>query len=168
MRTIILSIVAAAYSLLIYSCGIYSFSGTSIQPDVKTMAVEYFENNALKVNPSLASSLTDALIDQYRKFTSLDIVPESGDMNVSGEITSYDTKPMAVTAEEVASQNRLTITVKIYFTNRLHPEEDFEKSFSAYADYDSNQLLDAVESTLCEEIIEILVEDIYNATVANW
>ena len=98
----------------------------------------------------------------------LDILPENGDMNVSGEITSYDTKPMAVTADEVASQNRLTVTVKIYFTNRLHPEEDFEKSFSAYADYDSNQLLDAVESSLCDEIIDILVEDIFNATVANW
>ena len=70
--------------------------------------------------------------------------------------------------DEVASQNRLTVNVKIYFTNRLHPEEDFEKSFSAYADYDSNQLLDAVESSLCDEIIDILVEDIFNATVANW
>ncbi len=168
MKRIIISIVAVAFALLVSGCGIYSFSGTSIQPDVKTIAVEYFENNALKVNPSLASSLTDALIDQYRKFTSLDIVAENGDMNVSGEITSYDTKPMAVTADEVASQNRLTITVKIYFTNRLHPEEDFEKSFSAYADYDSTQMLDAVESTLCDEIIEILIEDIYNATVANW
>ena len=150
------------------SCGIYSFSGTSIQPDVKSCTVEYFENKALKVNPSLSSSLTDALTDKYRKLTSLDMVPENGDLNVAGEITSYDTKPMAVTADEVASQNRLTVGVKIYFTNRLHPEEDFEKSFSAYADYDSNQMLDAVEASLCDEIIEIIVEDIFNATVANW
>ena len=149
-------------------CGIYSFSGTSIQPDVKSCSVEYFENKALKVNPSLSSSLTDALIDKYRKLTSLDMVSENGDLNVAGEITSYDTKPMAVTADEVASQNRLTVGVKIYFTNRLHPEEDFEKSFSAYADYDSNQMLDAVEASLCDEIIEIIVEDIFNATVANW
>ena len=162
--TALAAVVAAAVS----GCGIYSFSGTSIQPDVKSIAVEYFQNNALKVNPTLAPSLSDALIDQYRRLTSLDIQPENGDMNVSGEITSYDTKPMAVTADEVASQNRLTVTVKIYFTNRLHPEEDFEKSFSAYADYDSNQLLDAVESSLCDQIIEILVEDIFNATVANW
>ncbi len=168
MRRIILTALLAMTLLAVSGCGIYSFSGTSIQPDVKTMSVEYFENNALRVNPSLSSSLTDALIDQYRKFTSLDIISEDGDMNVFGEITGYDTKPMAVTADEVASQNRLTITVKIYFTNRLHPEEDFEKSFSAYADYDSTQLLDAVESSLCEEIIEILIEDIYNATVANW
>ena len=91
-----------------------------------------------------------------------------GDMNVAGEIVNYDTKPMAVTKDEQASQNRLTIVVKIYFTNKRHPEEDFEKTFSAYADYDANEMLDAVEETLCEEIIEKLVEDIFNATVANW
>lgn len=150
------------------SCGIYSFSGTSIQPDVKSLSVEYFENKALKVNPSLSSSLSDALIEKYRKLTPLDILSEMGDMNVAGEIINYDTKPMAVTKDEQASQNRLTIVVKIYFTNKLHPEEDFEKTFSAYADYDANEMLDAVEETLCEEIIEKLVEDIFNATVANW
>ena len=150
------------------SCGIYSFSGTSIQPDVKSLSVEYFENKALKVNPSLSSSLSDALIEKYRKLTPLDILSEMGDMNVAGEIINYDTKPMAVTKDEQASQNRLTIVVKIYFTNKLHPAEDFEKTFSAYADYDANEMLDAVEETLCEEIIEKLVEDIFNATVANW
>lgn len=150
------------------SCGIYSFSGTSIQPDVKSLSVEYFENKALKVNPSLSSSLSDALIEKYRKLTPLDILSEMGDLNVAGEIINYDTKPMAVTKDEQASQNRLTIVVKIYFTNKLHPEEDFEKTFSAYADYDANEMLDAVEETLCEEIIEKLVEDIFNATVANW
>lgn len=165
---IITAVVVAGALAAVSGCGIYSFSGTSIQPDVKSIAVEYFQNNALKVNPTLATNLSDALIDQYRRLTSLDILPENGDMNVSGEITGYDTRPMAVTADEVASQNRLTVTVKIYFTNRLHPEEDFEKSFSAYADYDSNQLLDAVEASLCDEIIDVLVENIFNATVANW
>ena len=75
----------------------------------------------------------------------------------------------AVTADEVAAQNRLTVTVKISFTNRKYPEDDFsDKSFSSYADYDSTQSLDAVESTLCEEIIEKICEDVFNATVANW
>lgn len=168
MDRIIHSLAAAALACLLSACGIYSFSGTSIQPDVKTIAVEYFQNNAMRVNPSLSASLSEALIDQYRRLTDLDIVSENGDLNVSGEIIGYDTRPTAVTADEVASQNRLTVTVKVYFTNRLHPEEDFEKSFSAYADYDSMQLLDAVEGSLCEDIIDILIEDIFNATVANW
>ena len=165
IKTVLLLVAALA---AVSGCGIYSFSGTSIQPDVKSIAVEYFQNNALKVNPTLATNLTDALIDQYRRLSSLDILPENGDMNVWGEFSSYDTRPAAVTADEVASQTRLRGTVKVYFTNRLHPEEDFEQSFSAYADYDSNQLLDAVEASLCDEIIDVLVESIFNATVANW
>ena len=91
-----------------------------------------------------------------------------GDLEIAGEITGYDVKATAVTADEVAAQNRLTVTVKIAFTNRKYPNEDFEKSFSAYADYDSMQSLDTVEGSLCEEIVEKLVEDIFNATVATW
>lgn len=153
---------------LLNGCGIYSFSGTSIQPDVKSIGVEYFVNKAIRVNPTLATNLSEALIDKYRKLTKLEVTTDVGDMNVSGEITSYVTNPTAITAEDVAAQNRLTITIKVVFTDRLHPEEDFEKSFSAYSDYDSNQSLDSVEAGLCDEIIEILVEDIFNATVANW
>ena len=168
MKRAAIYIIMVLFPFLVGGCGIYSFSGTSIQPDVKTCAVEYFEYKVLLVNPSLSSSLTDALIFKFLQLTSLEMLPENGDLNVSGEITGYDTKPVAITSDEVAAQNRLTITVKIYFTNKLHPEEDFEKSFSAYADYDSTQMLDAVQDSLCEEIIEMLVEDIFNATVANW
>ena len=159
----------AVTALLVHSCGIYSFSGTSIQPDVKTVTINYFEYKALRVNPSLSNDLTEALKDKFRKMTRLEQVEMDGDIEVTGTVTGYDVRAMAVTAEEVASQNRLTVTIKISFTNRKHPEDDFpDKSFSAYSDYDSTQSLDAVEATLCEEIIEKLCEDIFNATVANW
>lgn len=158
----------ALTALIVHSCGIYSFSGTSIQSDVKTVTINYFEYKALRVNPSLSNELTEAIKDQFRRLTRLEEVDIEGDLEISGEITGYDVKAMAVTADEVAAQNRLTVNVKIYFTNRKYPEDDFEKSFSAYADYDSSNTLDAMESQLCEEIIEKLVEDIFNATVANW
>ena len=158
----------AGTAMIVHSCGIYSFSGTSIQPDVSTVTINYFEYKALRVNPSLSNELTEALKDQFRRLTRLEEVDQEGDLEISGEITGYDVKAMAVTADEVAAQNRLTVNVKIYFTNRKYPEDDFEKSFSAYADYDSNNTLDAMESQLCEEIIDKLVEDIFNATVANW
>lgn len=153
---------------LFHSCGIYSFSGTSIQPDVKTVTINYFEYKALKVNPTLSNDLTEALKDKYKKLTRLEQVDIDGDMEISGEVTGYDVKATAVTAQEVAAQNRLTVTVKISFSNRLYPEDDFDKNFSAYADYDSTNSLDAVESSLCEEIIEKIIEDIFNSTVANW
>lgn len=160
------SILAAA--LAAASCGIYSFSGTSIQPDVKTISIPFVEYKALRVNPSLANDLTLALQDKFRKLTNLEQVDMDGDLDLVCEVTGYDSKATAVTAQEVASQNRLTVTVKITFTNKKYPDEDVDKSFSAYADYDSAQSLDAVESGLCEEIIEKLCEDIFNATVAQW
>ncbi len=168
ISTVIFVIALAVVGLIVRSCGIYSFSGTSIQADVFTVNVHYFEYKALRVNPTLSNELTEALKDQFRRLTRLEQVDEEGDLEIVGEITGYDVKAMGITANEVASQNRLTVNVKIYFTNRKHPEDDFEKSFSAYADFDATQSLDAVESSLCEEIIDKLVEDIFNATVANW
>ena len=151
------------------ACGIYSFSGTSIQGDVKTVTVNYFDYKALKVNPTLSNDLTEALRNQFKKLTSLEQVDMDGDLEITGEITGYDVKATAITAGDVASQNRLTVTVKVSFTNRKHPEDDFTaKSFSAYSDYDSSNSLDAVESTLVTEIIEKLVDDIFNASVAQW
>ena len=86
-----------------------------------------------------------------------------------GSVTSNASEVKRFTANEVAAQNRLTVTVKVSFTNRKYPEDDFEnKTFSAYSDYDSNNSLDAVESSLCAEIVDKLIEDIFNATVANW
>lgn len=155
--------------LMLTSCGIYSFSGTSIQPDVKTITINYFDYKALKVNPTLSNDLTEALRTQFRKMTNLEQTEMDGDLEIIGEITGYDVKATAITAGDVAAQNRLTVSVKISFTNRKHPEDDFQnKSFSAYSDFDSTLSLDSVESTLVTEIIDKLVEDIFNATVAQW
>ena len=93
---------------------------------------------------------------------------EDGDLELVCEVTGYDVKATAITAGEVAAQNRLTVTVKIEFTNRKYPEDDVSQSFSAYEDFDATQSLDAVEGGLCETIIEKIVEDIFNATVAQW
>ena len=155
-------------AILITSCGIYSFSGTSIQPDVHTICVEPIVNNALKVNPSLSNQLTEALLDKYKKLTKLRQVDDMADLYVSGEITSYDIQATAITADEVAAQNRLTVTVRIKYSNVKCPEEDFEQNFVAYRDYSSERSLDEVEATLCDEIVETIVEDIFNATVAQW
>ena len=159
----------AVTALILHSCGIYSFTGTSIQPDVKTVTINYFEYQALKVNPYLSNDLTTALQDKFLKLTKLEQVDMDGDLEITGAVTGYDVKATSITANEQAAQNRLTVSVKINFTNRKYPEDDFEgKSFSAYADFDAMQSLDAVEASLCEEIIEQLCDDMFNATVANW
>lgn len=161
-------VVACLVGNLVSSCGIYSFSGTSIQPDVKTITIPYVEYTALRVNPSLSNDLTEALKEKYRKLTRLEEVDVDGDLELVCSVTGYDVKATAVTANEMASQNRLTVTVKVEFSNKKYPEDDVSNSFSAYEDFDATMSLDAVEAGLCETIIEKLVEDIFNATVAQW
>ena len=169
LSTLGVAVALAVTMFIVHSCGIYSFTGTSIQADVKTVTINYFEYQALKVNPSLSNDLTTALQDKFLKLTKLEQVDMDGDIEITGAITGYDVKATAITANEQAAQNRLTITVKISFVNRKYPEDDFEnKSFSGYADFDAMQSLDAVEAALCEEIIEKLCDDMFNATVAQW
>lgn len=162
-------LILATLTLSVCSCGIYSFSGTSIQPDVNTITIGYFEYRAMKVNPSLSNELTEAIRTRFRRMTRLEQVDTDGDLEITGEVTGYTVAASAVAAGDVASKNRLTITVKVSFTNRKYPEDNFEdKNFSGYADYDSTLSLDAVEAGLTTEIVDKLVEDIFNATVAQW
>ena len=171
LKNISRTLAVTVSALCATACGIYSFTGTSIQPDVKSVIIEYFEYKALRVNPSLANDLTEAMKDKFRKLTKLEQVDQDGDLTIAGEITGYDVKATAISANEQAAMNRLTVTVKIYFSNKKYPEDDFEKSFSAYADFSADQMLDAVESDLIsgtDGILDKLCEDIFNATVANW
>ena len=163
-RTLLILLCALGLS----GCGIYSFTGTSIQEDVKTITIPDVEYKALRVNPSLSNDLTEALQEKFRKLTRLEQVDVDGDLELVCEVTGYDVKATSVTANEQAAQNRLTVTVKVQFTNKKYPEDDVDKSFSAYEDFDATQTLDAVEAGLCETIIEKIVEDIFNATVAQW
>jgi hypothetical protein len=168
-KKLVMTIVLSVTALYVQSCGIYSFTGTSIQNDVNTITINYFEYTAMKVNPSLSNQLTEALQEKFLKLTRLELVDMDGDLEIVGSVSGYDVKASAVTANEQAATSRLTVTVKVSFTNRKYPEDDFpDKSFSAYADFDAMTSLDAVESQLCEEIVEQLCDDIFNATVANW
>lgn len=146
----------------------YSFSGASIPLDAKTVSVPYFPNNAPMVAPSLSSTLTDALQDKFARQTKLQLVSTGGDLAFEGEITNYTSTPAAITAAETAAMNRLTITVKVKFTNIYEPQNNYNKSFSAFAEYDATSLLQDVQDSLITEICEQLVQDIFNAAVANW
>lgn len=167
-RPLYTACILLAALLTVGGCGIYSFSGTSIQPDVKTICIEPVVNKATKVNPSLANLLTEELNDKFRKLTKLEQVSGEGDLNLTVTVESYEVRAAAVTAGEVAALNRLTVTCKVKFTNVLHPEDNLEQSFAGYEDYDSNNSLDMVEGQLCETIVKKIVDDIFNATVAQW
>lgn len=156
---------------LLTGCGVaikYSFSGASIPPDAKTFSVAYFPNNATMVSPILSSTLTDALVDMFTRRTRLTQVDEGGDFAFEGEITNYTSTTASVSSDDNALLNRLTITVKVRFTNALDEKMSFNKTFSAYEDYESTQLLTEVEGTLIPEIVDKLVTDIFQASASNW
>ena len=146
----------------------YSFSGVNISPDVLTYSVEYFPNRAPIVQAQLSQVFTDALMDKIQGNTSLRLSTDGGDVDFSGEITGYNTRPTAITGDETAARNRLTITVRVKYTNLVQPELDFDTSFSRYEDYDSSQNLTDVENELIELIVENLIEDIFNRAFVSW
>lgn len=146
----------------------YSFSGASIPLEAKTVSVPYFPNNAPMVAPTLSSTITEALQDKFARQTKLQLVDSGGDLAFEGEISNYTSTPAAITSAETAAMNRLTITVKVKFTNVYEPQNNYNKSFSAFAEYDANQLLQDIQDQLITEICEQLVQDIFNAAVANW
>jgi hypothetical protein len=153
----------------LYGCKVtYSFSGASISPLAKTFSIQYFQNRAPVVQPGLSQNLTDALIDKCKAQTSLKYTNSVGDVNFEGEITDYNTKPLTVGADAQAATNRFTISVKVKFTNAIDPTLSFEQTFSRYEDYNSNLDLSAVEQDLSNQIIAMLVEDIFNQAFVNW
>jgi hypothetical protein len=155
-------------AILVSSCKIYSFSGASISPQVKTASIQYFQNRAGLVQPGLSQTLTDALIDKCKSQTNLNITNGLGDVNFEGEISDYNTKPLTVSADATAAMNRFTITVKVKFTNAVDPDYSFEQAFSRYEDYSSTIDLSQVEAELSGKIIEMIVEDIFNRAFVNW
>ncbi len=164
-----LSLLLLIFLFINQACTInYSLTGASIAPDVKTISVQYFVNRAPLGLPNLEQYFTDELKDKFKSQTSLTLVDDMGHLNFEGEITKYFTKPMAITGDEIAAQNRFTITVHVRFTNEIEPEYNFDTDFTQFADYDSNQDLSTVEQQLVEEVVEKLIEDIFNKSVVNW
>ncbi|MEA3318111.1 MAG: LptE family protein [Bacteroidota bacterium] len=146
----------------------YSTTGASISPDVKTVSVQFFPNRAPLGMPNLGQYFTDELKDKFLSQTSLSLIENNGHLNFEGEITGYSTKPIAITGNEVAAQNRLTIKVHVVFINEKDPDQNFDSSFSRYKDYNSTENLSSVEEGLVEDIVEELMEDIFNKSVVNW
>lgn len=147
----------------------YKLNGASIDYTVtKTISFEAFPIKAPLVYAPLAVNFNDALQAKFANQTRLQQVRSDGDLQISGAITGYSLSPQAVTKEAYASMTRLTIKMKVKFVNKNNKSENFEKDFSAYRDFDAQQLLTDVQDGLCEEMITQLVEEIFNATVANW
>lgn len=161
--------IAIMFATIISGCKVnYSFTGASIPPEVKTIDIKYFKNNALLVEPTLSQKLTDAFRDKFVSETTLDLVNQGGDLVLEGVITQYNTRPVAIQGNDQAALNRLTITIEVIYTNTFDEDASFESSFSRYFDYSSSDNLLDVQEELIDEINRMLVEDVFNKAVINW
>lgn len=158
----------ASLLLVPTGCGIYSFTGASISPEAETITIRYFPNKADLLNPKLSPTLTNALKDRFQSETNLSLINNGGDLYFEGKIIEYGTSPVAIQGNEQAAMNRLTIKVKVKFVNKYNEKQNFETTFSRYEDYDSNQNFSTVENQLVDQIVEYLVDDIFNKSVVNW
>ncbi|PKQ60219.1 hypothetical protein BZG02_20295 [Labilibaculum filiforme] len=170
MNLIKVLLLSVCIALVVTACKVsYSFTGGTLSTDVKTFSVQFFPNRAPLVNPNLSNQFTEALKEKFRSQTTLDeIVDGEGHLNFDGEITGYRTQALDVTSNDISATNRLTVSIKVRFTNEIEPDNDFDKSFSAFRDFDSTQQLSDVEEGLVEEILEDIIDDIYNQAVVNW
>ena len=166
-------LIIAVSSSMIISCGIYSFTGSSIPVGVETFQVDYFENTAggkpgSTIEPGLDRDFTIALQDLIVNQTSLNLVNEGGDIIYSGEIVEYSVTPMAATAEIKAAQNRLTMAVMVKYENVSNEDDNLEKRFSFYYDFPGNLQVYDIKDSALEEIFERITQDILNETLAKW
>ncbi len=167
---ILAAFVMTAGICLLTSCSIsYRFNGASIDySKMHSISIADFPNHAPLVYPALSNNFSEALRDLYSRQTRLEILPSGGDMALEGEITGYNLAPMAVAADSYAAETKLTITVKVRFTNSVNPTESFEKTYSAYQTFDASRQLTDVQEELCATMVTELTEKIFNDTVAKW
>ena len=162
-------VIAICLVTTLSGCGIYSFTGGQFS-GAKTFSVDYFKPQTAMATPLYAQRFTESLKDLLLAQSPLKLAERKGELTFSGTIIDYRTSPVAVQAgaAEVASLNRLTITVKVSYVNSLEPDLSFEKTFSKFADFDANQDLFSIEESLWSLINEQLTQEIYNASVGNW
>ncbi|MFT3737491.1 MAG: LptE family protein [Breznakibacter sp.] len=145
-----------------------TFTGASIPEDLKTVSVQYFENRAPLINPTLSQTFTESLKDRITNESRLILRNGNGDVDFSGEITDYSVRPMAIQADAVSAETRLTMQVKVRYRNFKNPKDNWEQTFSAYEDFKSELNINQVEEELVKSIIDKLTENIFSKAFANW
>lgn len=148
-------------------CGLYTPYGAQTS-GAKTFSVDYFRPQSPLASPAVAQNFTEALKDLIQRQSTLSLIDSQGELRFEGQITDYRVSPIGVQANETASRNRLSVTVKVKFTNTIDNDLSFERSFTKFADFDSAFDLLAVENELMADISEQLTQEIFNASLGNW
>lgn len=169
-RRLLLPLITLLMLLVPQGCRIsYKLNGAAIDYTVyRTIHVGEFPIRAALVYAPLQQMFENELLDYITRNTRLTTVDGASDLEIEGEITGYNLTPQAVTEDAYASRTRLTITVKVKYTDTKKEGNDINQTFSAYRDFDASQMLTDVQEQLCQEITKELVDLIFNATLGNW
>jgi hypothetical protein len=163
-----LKIITVLTLFFFVSCNVkYNFTGTG-KINAKTFQVNYFQNNAEIVEVGIERTFTQRLQNTIQNQTNLDLVTSGGDLLYEGEIVEYRITPMAANANQQSSQNRMTITINVRYSSKNSEDDNFEKRFSFFHDYDANLLPSAVLNEALEIIYERITLDIFNESLAKW
>lgn len=141
--------------------------GADVDPKIQTVSVQYFNNRAPRVEPSLSQKFSDGLKEYMEGNTKLRLVNTIGDVDFSGEITDYKIEPMAISTGDQAAKTRFTITIRVKYANSINPDDNFDSSFSRYREFESQEF-SSVEAALSEEIVDEIIEQIFNKAFVNW
>jgi hypothetical protein len=146
----------------------YTLSGQSIPADARTVSVGFFVNKAALANPAFSQQFTEELRTKFQRETRLQLIASGGDLEFEGAVTGYSVAPMAIQGNETAANNRLTVSISVNYVNNLDAAQNFQASFSRFADFNSDQSLTSVESQLLPVISEQLTQDVFNRAFINW
>lgn len=156
------------FMILCQSCGSFSFTGTTLSQDLKTITIQNFVMATAGGPQNMSITLNEKLKEYYQRNTNLKLKQAEGDLRLEGAIVSYDLSPVSATSSDKAALNRLTITVEVRFENKLDENQGFERDFSFYQDFSAEKSLTEVEATLVPKILDQLVLDIFTNTAAQW
>jgi len=159
-------------SVLLMFSSCYSFTGSSLSPETKTILIKNFPNNSALVNAELSQDFTTALQNRFLQRTSLKGTTENPDITIEGQITDYSITPTTIsstnTGNTIASQNKLTISVLVNYENKIEPQKNFNRSFSGEVTFSSDMDINTIETTQVNIATERIINQIFNEIVANW
>lgn len=155
---------------VLVACSVsYKFTGTSIDyTKTKSISLDKFPIRANYVWSPMESMFYNSISDVYAQKTKLKVLKRDGDLQLSGEIVEYSQTNKSVGSDGYSTQVQLKIVVNVRFVNTKNHEKDFEQRFSATTEYDSSKQLSAVQEELVQQMIDDIVDQIFNTTVADW
>ena len=168
----------------LFLCVVLFFSGcgmtvqygmTGIATTAKTISITEFYNNADLGPANMGQTFSNSIKNYFIQNSSLTVVAEEGELQLEGEITNFSVTDIAPTSSgnpddiSRASSSRLTVTVRATYINTLDDKLSFkDKSFSFYKDFSNELTVTDVQEQFTKEIFDRIINDIFNASVANW